>query len=66
MTLFTSKVCIVGDFAVGKTSIAERFVNNHFSESYLTTIGVKIDTKLIEVPDLGVSHKLVIWDIAGS
>lgn len=66
MTSITSKVCIVGDFAVGKTSVAERFVNNHFSESYLTTVGVKIDTKEIEVPELGVSHKLVIWDIAGS
>lgn len=66
MTPITSKVCIVGDFAVGKTSIAERFVNNQFSEVYLTTVGVKIDTKEIEHPDIGISHKLVIWDIAGS
>jgi len=62
----TSKVCVVGDFAVGKTSVAERFVNNHFSERYLSTVGVKIDTKEIDFPRLGVAQKLVIWDVAGS
>jgi small GTP-binding protein len=61
----TAKVCIVGDFAVGKTSTVERFVNNHFSEKYLTTVGVKIDTKEIELPDRGVRQKLVIWDVSG-
>jgi len=66
MIPITSKVCIVGDFAVGKTSLAERYVHNHFSEKYLTTVGVKIDTREIEMPGLGVLHKLVIWDIAGS
>ncbi len=66
MTELTSKVCIVGDFAVGKTSVVERFVNNQFSDKYLSTVGVKIDTKQIEHPDLGVSHKLVLWDVAGS
>ena len=66
MTELTSKVCIVGDFAVGKTSVVERFVNNQFSEKYLSTVGVKIDTKQIEHPDPGVSHKLILWDVAGS
>lgn len=66
MTQLTSKVCIVGDFAVGKTSVVERFVNNQFSEKYLSTVGVKIDTKQIEHADLEVSHKLIIWDVAGS
>ena len=66
MTPFTSKVCIVGDFAVGKTSVVERFVNNQFSEKYLTTVGVKIDTKEIELPARDVRLKLIIWDVAGS
>ena len=66
MTPITSKVCVVGDFAVGKTSVTERFVNNHFSDTYLSTVGVKIDTAEMELPELGVSHKLVIWDVAGS
>lgn len=66
MTHVTSKVCVVGDFAVGKTSVTERFVNNHFSGKYLSTVGVKIDTREIELPALDVTHKLVIWDVAGS
>lgn len=64
MSTFSSKVCIVGDFAVGKTSTIERFVNNQFSEKYLTTIGVKIDTKEVLADDIDL--KLIIWDIAGS
>ena len=66
MIALTSKVCVIGDFAVGKTSVVERFVNNQFSEKYLTTVGVKIDTKEIEFPRLGVAQKLVIWDVAGA
>ena len=66
MTAINSKLCVVGDFAVGKTSVIERFVNNHFSEKYLTTVGVKIDTKELQFGDLGIEHKLVIWDVAGS
>lgn len=53
------KICMVGDFAVGKTSLTQKFVNNVFSDKYLTTIGVKIDTAIIE------QTKLVVWDIAG-
>lgn len=59
------KVCIVGDFAVGKTSTVARWVKNEFSEKYLTTVGVKIDTKIVDCPDRG-PVKLVIWDIAGT
>ena len=66
MTPVASKVCVVGDFAVGKTSVVERFVNSQFSDKYLSTVGVKIDTKEIELPDLGIVHKLVIWDVAGT
>lgn len=66
MTMITSKVCVVGDFAVGKTSVVERFVNNQFSEKYLTTVGVKVDTKEIDLPHRGVQQKLVLWDVAGT
>jgi len=62
--MFTSKICIVGDFGVGKTSTVERFVNSQFSEKYLTTVGVKVDTK--SVTSDGYEHKLVLWDIAGT
>lgn len=66
MTSVTSKVCVVGDFAVGKTSVVERFVHNEFSARYLSTVGVKIDTKEIDHETRKVTHKLVIWDVAGS
>lgn len=50
---------MVGDFSVGKTSITQKFVNNVFSEKYLTTIGVKIDTATVG------EDKLIVWDVAG-
>ncbi|MFT6408906.1 MAG: small GTP-binding protein [Arenicella sp.] len=50
---------MVGDFSVGKTSLTQKFVNNAFSEKYLTTIGVKIDTALVD------ETKLIVWDVAG-
>jgi len=53
------KICLVGDFSVGKTSLTQKFVNNVFSEKYLTTIGVKIDTKTVG------DTKLIVWDVAG-
>lgn len=64
MSSFNSKICVLGDFAVGKTSTIERFVNNHFSDKYLTTIGVKVDTKQVLID--GIDLKLIIWDFAGT
>jgi small GTP-binding protein len=58
------KVCMLGDFGVGKTSLVSRFVRSTFSEKYLTTVGVKVDSKEVVLPNGAVS-KLVIWDIAG-
>lgn len=60
----TRKVCMIGDFAVGKTSLVSRFVHQAFGEQYLTTVGVKIDTKTLTLPS-GDPLKLVLWDIAG-
>jgi small GTP-binding protein len=64
MKLLQKKVCLLGDFGVGKTSLVQRFVKNEFSEKYLTTVGVKMDTKLIAV-NSEINVKLIIWDIAG-
>jgi small GTP-binding protein len=59
------KVVMVGDFAVGKTSLVRRFVHNEFSDSYLTTIGVKVSKKdIVKADDYETS--LLLWDIAGS
>ena len=62
------KICMVGDFAVGKTSLTRRFVNNVFSDKYLTTVGVKIDTKTVSCTNgqgQPASVKFVLWDFAG-
>ena len=57
------KVILVGHFGVGKTSLVQKFVHSKFSENYLTTIGVKIDKKTINLD--GIEVNLLIWDIAG-
>ncbi|MEM6822508.1 MAG: Rab family GTPase [Verrucomicrobiota bacterium] len=57
------KICMVGSFAVGKTSLVARFVNSIFSDKYHTTVGVKVDKKSVTVQDTPVD--LMIWDLAG-
>jgi small GTP-binding protein len=57
------KICLLGAFGVGKTSLTRRFVDSIFSDTYLTTVGVKIDKKTVAVN--GNSVNLLIWDIAG-
>lgn len=63
--MITKKICLLGEFAIGKTSLTARFVRQTFSSKYLTTVGVKIDSKIVELPGQE-TVKLVIWDIAGS
>ena len=58
------KVCLLGDFGVGKTSLVARFVNHTFSDKYLSTVGVSIKTKIINAAN-DEQMKLIIWDIAG-
>lgn len=68
-TVIKKKICLLGSFAVGKTSLVERFVFDRFEEKYLTTIGVKVCQKLLSpVQDRRrgrwVQHTFLIWDIA--
>ena len=58
------KVAMVGASGVGKTSLVRRYVSGLFDEKYLTTIGVKIDEKVVRVADNEV--KLLLWDVAGA
>ena len=55
------KICMLGTFAVGKTSLVARFAHGIFSEKYLTTIGVKIDKKSLEHD--GQPIELLLWDL---
>jgi small GTP-binding protein len=57
------KICMLGGFSVGKTSLVKRFVQSVFSETYLTTVGVKIDKKTVDLGDRAVN--LILWDVAG-
>jgi small GTP-binding protein len=57
------KVCLIGGFAVGKTSLVSRFVHSLFSDKYHTTVGVKIDKKRVDLHPQPV--ELVLWDIYG-
>ena len=57
------KICMVGASAVGKTSLVAQFVRGVYSDKYLTTIGVKIDKKVVEVSGQEINLKL--WDLAG-
>ena len=70
MAFIKKKICLLGSFAVGKTSLVERFVYNRFDEKYLTTVGVKISQKImppIQDRKSGqmIQHNFLIWDIAG-
>lgn len=57
------KICLLGDFAVGKTSLMRRYVEGRFDDKYLSTIGVKISRKTLfrEYGQLN----LLIWDMTG-
>ncbi len=57
------KICMLGAFAVGKTSLVQRSVHSMFSEKYQTTLGVKIDKKSLLLDEHQVD--LIIWDLAG-
>lgn len=60
---------MVGDFGVGKTSLIRRFVDRQFSDQYLSTVGVKISRKTVELSEVSQQEKLdlqlLIWDLEG-
>lgn len=61
--MIQKKICMLGTFAVGKTSLVRRFTEDMFSEKYLTTVGVKIDKKEVELD--GNKVMLSLWDLEG-
>lgn len=63
MKIIQKKVCILGDFAVGKTSLIRRYVEGRFDDKYLTTVGVVVSRKLVGYADL--SLHMLLWDLAG-
>ncbi len=61
--MIQKKVCMLGATGVGKTSLVSRFVTSIFSDKYLTTVGVKVDKKIVTVDGQDVT--LLLWDIYG-
>src|SRR5207247_11317365 len=63
-----AKVCMVGDAAVGKSSLVRRFLTDEFSDAYVATLGAKVLAKDVRVslPDgETVEARLTVWDIMG-
>lgn len=63
-----AKICLVGEAAVGKTSLIRRYVKDVFSDEYIATMGTKVTKKDVEILDDRYGHvqvNLIIWDIMG-
>jgi small GTP-binding protein len=63
MSSIQKKICLLGDFAVGKTSLVRRFIEGVFEDKYLSTIGARVSRKVLTVR--GVSLTMLVWDLAG-
>ncbi len=61
--MLSHKLILTGSYGVGKTSLFDRFLYNKFSSKYLTTIGVNVDKKVVNID--GRQLTMIVWDIAG-
>jgi small GTP-binding protein len=62
--MIQKKICMLGTFAVGKTSLVRRFVESIYSDKYHSTVGVKVDKKIVKVGEAETT--LLLWDIEGT
>src|SRR5207244_12441785 len=60
-----SKIVLLGDGGVGKTSLIRRFVVDQYSDAYITTIGTKVSKRSLNVghPAAEVEMSMQIWDV---
>ena len=69
ITKLSKKICLLGNPAVGKTSLIRAFVYETFEDEYISTIGSKVSKKEVEFFDEESKRyyqvALIIWDIAG-
>lgn len=70
VSIVSKKICMLGDFSVGKTSLIRRFVDQEFSDQYLSTVGVKISKKIVECQSENrqkqTNVQMLIWDLEGN
>lgn len=63
------KICLVGEYEVGKTCLIKKYVFNQFSDNYVCTIGTNVTKKKIKIRDPKTKKpmfvQLMIWDIMG-
>lgn len=57
------KICLLGAYAAGKTSLIRRYVHSMFDDRYLTTVGVRVDKKVVQVGPHEMT--ILVWDLAG-
>jgi small GTP-binding protein len=62
---YRKKICLLGEYAVGKTSLVRGYVNDVFDDLYILTIGVKVTSKEIAIKQKGMKFTFAIWDIGG-
>ncbi|UCE74162.1 MAG: GTP-binding protein [Methanomassiliicoccales archaeon] len=64
---FKRKVLLIGDGAVGKTSLVRKFVTDKFDDKYIATIGTKVTKKELDIKGQGqnILLTLMIWDVLG-
>jgi len=65
-----AKICLIGEAAVGKTSLIRRYVEDSFDDRYISTLGSKVSLKKIWLtsrsdPTKNVEVQLSIWDLIG-
>lgn len=63
--MLSRKIAMLGMWGVGKTSLVQRYVHSIYDEKYHSTLGVKVDKKIVQRAD-GQPMTLLLWDIAGA
>ena len=62
--ILETKIVLLGDVSVGKTSIASRYCKNSFNDHHINTIGGAYQQQKVVLPN-GSMVKLHIWDTSG-
>ena len=62
---YVFKITILGDSAVGKTSLINQFVESSFEDDYKPTLGANIIRKDVTIGDVNAKVRLIMWDLAG-
>jgi len=65
-----AKICLLGEAAVGKTSLIRRYVEDSFDDRYISTLGSKVSLKKLWLtsrsdPSKTVEVQLSLWDLIG-